>query len=167
MQMTADVTGWRQCAKPCGTCSVPSTSKLLKTVKPDRMIEWAHSVLDVAEDLVADPRGLPGSYKFKCDITAVPANFMLPKGAEAYLGSRQHQEELLQHAVNSIEKSLATYSDNRVSLGKSMKKPLTMLSLCDIDDFKRCMTNQLWFSVVHAAIDQISITSTMTIHQYE
>lgn len=124
------------------------------------MIEWAHNVIDVAEDLLGDSRGLPGSYKFSCDTTALPVDFILPSDADEYLGSREHQKQLIHHAVGLIYRSLKWYSDERLLLSRSRGETLTTLSLCDIDDFKQCMTNQLWFSVVHAAIDEINIITT-------
>lgn len=155
-----DIAKWRRCAGSCGKCSITSTSKSLRTTKPDRMIEWAHNVIDVAEDLLHDSRGLPQNYKFNCNITASATHFILPSNAGEYLGSRQHQEQLIHHAVNVIYRSLKCYSDERVLLSRSREETLAMLSLCDIDDFKQCMMNQLWFPVVHAAIDQINITTT-------
>lgn len=154
------VAKWRKCGGSCGTCSTMSTSKSLRTTKPDRMIEWAHSVIDVAEDLLGDPRGLPANYKFNCDTTASPVDFILPNNTDEYLGSREHQKQLICHAVGVIYRSLKCYSDERILLSRSREETLAMLSLCDIDDFKQYMVNQLWFSVVHAAIDQINITMT-------
>jgi hypothetical protein len=130
---------------------------LVRTMKPGEMIKWAHSVVDTAENLLSGSSGLLGGCRFNCDTTASPTNLIFPIDTGEYLDFRQRQKQLIQQAVDVIYRCLQAYSTERMSLGKSVEKTLEVLSLCDIDDFKRCMQSQVWFSVIHAAIDEIEI----------
>jgi hypothetical protein len=159
--LMTSVAKWRKCGGSCGTCSVASTSKLLRTLKPDRLIEWAHNVLDMAEDLLVDQRGVPGGYRIKCDMGTLPTNFLLTQNFEGYIGSRQHQEDLISNAVETIAMCMRVYNSERTALSESINRALPTLSLVDVDDFKECMKKQVWFSVIHAGVDEINIiTST-------
>lgn len=155
----AIVSSWKTCGGSCGQCSVGSTSKFLKTMRPEAMLEWAHNVIDAAEELMFDTKGVAKNYRFKCNKQAEPNTFICPRDDDNYIKSRQHNIDLITSAVDTIVTSLTVYNNDRVVLSAEIGERLNGFVQSDIDDFKQSMKSQFWFSVVHAAIDEINITS--------
>lgn len=150
---------WRSCDNRCGNCSIASRSTYLRTLKPDRMLEWAHSVIDIIEDVAGNPIGIPSRYEVKCDMTANVTGFIMPANVTISLRPNSYEQALISAAVREIEATLTLYCRNRKYRNRLDNDNVLILSESDIADFKRCMMGQIWFSVVHAALDEISIVS--------
>lgn len=152
------IMGWRRCNDRCGRCIVDSHSNELATLKPDRMLEWAHSVIDEVEDAVGGLGGVPIKYQLKCDITAKVSNFVMSPDASMEPNTAEYQQKLIRSAVGEIAAALNIYCINRGKLSVAVNRGLPTLSFENIRDFKHHMETQIWFSVVHAALDEINIT---------
>lgn len=149
---------WRRCGGSCGTCATDLDNIQLKRIRPDKMLEWAHSVIDVAEDLVYDKAGIPMRYRFKCDSIAVAVNPIISRNMETYLNSSDYHRDTLSGAIAAIHTCLSVYNENRNDMNINTNSNFNTLSQEDINSFKFHMDGQVWFSVVHAAIDEINIT---------
>lgn len=151
---------WIGCGRGCGNCMFPVTDEYIRYVDPSDILEWAHKTIDLIEDELDNFTGIPLRFFITCTYEAKISGQIAPKNNLQYSRSRTFLRDLIKHSVSTISHAMITHSEDRRNTAHINSSNGMMLSINDIMCFKRDMDNQTKFSIIHAALDEISIISS-------
>lgn len=148
---------WIKCEDGCGNCRLSITDDRFLFIDPSNLLEWAHSAIDFIEDSFNDFVGIPLRYFITCTYEARIYGQITPINDSRYIRSQEFKRDLMEQCISTISHTMMIHSNKRRDIAQTRSSVYNILSINDLISFQSDMTTQSRFSIIHAALDEISI----------
>ena len=151
---------WKYCIYGCGNCKIEIHDDRVKFIGPGDILDWGHNAIDLIQDLLDSPRGIPLKYFITCTYDAVFSDLIIPADSTEYLLSNKFKKDLIQQTISGISYGMIYYSSIRTEWTRANTLYSLTLSIHELDFFKENASKMRNFSTIHKLLSEIPISTT-------